>query len=36
MNDDEGFDLVLGLATDRYTIEQAAEIIARHIVPLKN
>jgi hypothetical protein len=36
MNDDQGFDLVLGLATDRYTIEQAAEIIARHIVPLKN
>jgi hypothetical protein len=26
----------LGLATDRYTIEKAAEIIARHIVPLKN
>jgi hypothetical protein len=25
----------LGLATDRYSIEQAAGIIARHIVPLK-
>ena len=35
MNDDQGFDLVLGLATDRYTIEQAAEIIGRHLVPLR-
>ena len=36
MDTDNGFDLTLGLAEDRYTIEQAAEIIARHIVPLKN
>ncbi len=35
MNDDQGFDLVLGLATDRYTIEKAAEIIGRHLVPLR-
>ena len=35
MNDDQGFDLVLGLATDKYTIEQAAEIIGEHLVPLK-
>jgi death-on-curing protein len=35
MNDDQGFDLVLGLATDKYTIEQAAEIIGGHLVPLK-
>lgn len=35
MNDDQGFDLVLGLATDKYTIEQAAEIIGGHIVTLK-
>ena len=35
MNDDQGFDLVLGLATDKYTFEQAAEIIGRHLVPLK-
>jgi death on curing protein len=34
MNDDQGFDLVLGLATDRYTIERAAEIMGRHIVAL--
>lgn len=36
MDTDTGFDLTLGLAEDRYSIEQAAEIIARHIVPLKN
>lgn len=36
MDTDTGFDLTLGLAEDRYTIEQAAEIIAKHIVPLKN
>ena len=35
MNDDQGFDLVLGLATDEYTIEQAAEIIGGHLAPLK-
>jgi death-on-curing protein len=35
MNDDQGFDLVLGLATDKYTIEQAAEIIGGHLAPLK-
>ena len=34
-NDEEGLDLVLGLATDLYTIEQAAEIISRHLVPLQ-
>lgn len=33
MSDDEGFDLVLRLATDKYTIEDASEIIAKHIVP---
>ena len=36
MDTDTGFDLTLGLAEDRYSIEQAAEIIARHIVPLRN
>ena len=36
MNDDQGFDLVLGLAADRYTIEQAAEIIGGHLVPLRS
>ena len=36
MNDDQGFDLVLGLAADRYTIEQASEIISRHLVPLRS
>ena len=35
MDVDTGFDLVLGLKTDRYTIEEAARIIAEHLVPLK-
>jgi death on curing protein len=35
MTEEEGFDLVLGLATDRYTIEDAAVIIASHLVPLE-
>ena len=35
MDTDTGFDLTLGLAEDRYTIEQAAEIISRHLVPLQ-
>ena len=35
MNDDEGFDLVLGIAEDRYNLEQAAAVIAKHLVPLK-
>ena len=34
MNDDQGFGLVLGLATDKYTIEKAAEIIGGHLVRL--
>jgi death on curing protein len=36
MDTDTGFDLTLGLAEDRYTIEQAAEIIGGHFVPLKD
>ena len=32
MSTDEAFDLVIGLATDAYAIQQAAEIIKRHIV----
>lgn len=35
MNDDEGFDLVLGIAEDRYDLEQAAAVIAKHLVPLE-
>lgn len=35
MDVETGFDLVLGLATDKYTIEDAASIIRRHLVPLK-
>lgn len=35
MDTDTGFDLTLGLAEDRYTIEQAAEIIGAHLVPLR-
>lgn len=30
--EDEAFDLILGLATDKYDIEQAAEIISQHLV----
>jgi death-on-curing protein len=36
MDTDTGFDLTLGLATDKYTIEQAAEIIGGHLVPLRS
>lgn len=36
MDTDTGFDLTLGLATDRCTIEQAAVIISRHLVPLES
>lgn len=32
MTDDQGFDLVLGLATDELSLEQAAAVIARHLV----
>ena len=32
MTDDQGFDLVLGLATDELSLEQAAVVIARHLV----
>lgn len=35
-NDDEGLDLVLGLATDRYTIEQVAVTISGHLVALES
>ena len=35
MDVETGFDLVLRLATDKDTIEDAAAIIARHLVPLK-
>ena len=35
MDTDTGFDLTLGLAEDRYTIERAAEIIGRHLGPLR-
>ena len=36
MDTDTGFDLTLGLAEDRYTIEQAAEIIGGNLVTLKD
>jgi death-on-curing protein len=32
MNDDQAFDLVLGLATDQLSLEQASVIIAKHLV----
>lgn len=35
MTSDEGFDFILGLATDKYDIEQAAKIIRKHLVKLK-
>jgi len=31
---DEGMEFVLGIATDQITIEQAAEMIRQHLVPL--
>ena len=31
---DEGMDFVLGIATDGYTIDEAAKIIRQHMVPL--
>jgi len=31
---DEGMDFVLSIATDGYTIDEAAKIIRQHIVPL--
>ncbi len=31
---DEGMDFVLGIATDKISLEQAAELIRRHLVPL--
>jgi hypothetical protein len=33
MTADEGMDFTLGVAEGRYEIEQAAEIIAAHLVP---
>jgi death-on-curing protein len=35
MDTETGFDLTLGIAEDRYTLEQAAEILGRHLVPLE-
>ena len=32
MNANEGFDFTLGMATDKYDIEQAAKIIRKHLV----
>lgn len=34
MDTEIGFDLTLGIAENRYTLDQAAEIISRHLVPL--
>lgn len=31
-DEDEAFDLILGMATDNYNIEQAAKIIRSHLV----
>jgi death-on-curing protein len=35
MDTETGFDLTPGIAEDRYTLEQAAEILGRHLVPLE-
>lgn len=32
MTTDEGFDFTIGMATDKYDIEQAAKIIRKHLV----
>ena len=36
MTEETAFDLVLGIAEDRYTLDQAAEIISRHLVSLRS